>query len=85
MTREHKRILEWKPTGTIIRGRPRKCWIVDIEEEMKIMGIRLWRMLCKERAEWKKSLRRLKPTVNCNVNKRRRRIPISHRTWFVPF
>jgi hypothetical protein len=28
-----KRILEWKPTGTRIRGKPRKRWIVDIEEE----------------------------------------------------
>jgi len=30
--------------------------------------------LCKERVEWngKKSLRRLKPTVGCNVSKRRR-------------
>jgi hypothetical protein len=36
------------------------------------MGIRRWRKQCEERAEWKKSLRRLKPTVGCNVSKRRR-------------
>jgi hypothetical protein len=35
-----ERILEWKPIGTGIRGRPRKRWIVDIEEDMQIMGIR---------------------------------------------
>jgi hypothetical protein len=29
-----KRILEWKPIGTRIKGRPRKRWIVDIEEDM---------------------------------------------------
>jgi hypothetical protein len=29
-----KRILEWKPISTKIRGRPRKRWIVDIEEDM---------------------------------------------------
>jgi len=49
-----KRILEWKPIGTRIRGRPRKRWIVDIEEDMQIMGVRRWRKQCKERAEWKR-------------------------------
>jgi hypothetical protein len=29
--RTPKRISEWKPIGTRIRGRPRKRWIVDIE------------------------------------------------------
>jgi len=40
--------------GARIRGRPRKRWNVDIEEDMQIMGIRRWRNQCKERAEWKK-------------------------------
>ena len=49
-----KRILEWKPMGTRIRGRPKKRWIVDIEEDIQIMGIRWWRNQGKERAEWKR-------------------------------
>jgi len=49
-----KRVLEWKPTGRRNRGRPRKRWIEDIEEDAQIMGIRGWRKLGKERAEWKK-------------------------------
>ena len=49
-----KRVLEWKPTGRRNRGRPRKRWIEDIEEDTQIMGIRGWRKLCKERAEWKR-------------------------------
>jgi len=49
-----ERVLEWKPTGRRNRGRPRKRWIEDIEEDIRIMGIRGWRKLCKERAEWKK-------------------------------
>ena len=31
--RTPKRILEWKPIGRRIRGRPRKRWIVDIEDD----------------------------------------------------
>jgi hypothetical protein len=52
--RTPKRVLEWKPIGKRIRGRPRKRWIVDIEEDMQIMGIRRWIKQCKERAEWNK-------------------------------
>jgi hypothetical protein len=46
--RTSKRILEWKPISTRIRGRPRKRWIVDIEEDMQIIRIRWWRKRCKE-------------------------------------
>jgi len=48
------KILEWKPTGTRIRGRPRKRRVVDIKEDMQIIGIKGWRKQCKERAEWKR-------------------------------
>jgi hypothetical protein len=30
--RTPKRILEWKPIGRRIRGRPRKRWIEDVEK-----------------------------------------------------
>jgi len=32
-----------------IRGRPRKKWIEDVEEDIQRMGIRGWRNLYKER------------------------------------
>jgi hypothetical protein len=51
--RTPKRISEWKLIGTRIRGRPRKRWIVDNEEDMQMMGIRRRRKQCTERAEWK--------------------------------
>jgi hypothetical protein len=47
------RVLEWKPIGRRNRGRPRKKWIEDTEDDLQIMGIRGWRKLRKERAEWK--------------------------------
>jgi hypothetical protein len=52
--RTPKRVLEWTPIGTRIRGRPRKSWIEDIEDYIQIMGIRGCRKLCKEKAEWKR-------------------------------
>jgi hypothetical protein len=51
--RTHKRILEWKLIGRRIRGRPRKRWIADIEEDMRTMGVRQWRTQCEERVAWK--------------------------------
>jgi hypothetical protein len=52
--RTPKRILEWKPIGRRIRGRPWKRWIEDIEDDIQVIGIRGWRKLCKERQEWKR-------------------------------
>jgi len=52
--RTHKKILEWKPIGTRIRGRLGKRWIIDIEEGTQIIGIKGRRKQCKERAEWKR-------------------------------
>jgi hypothetical protein len=49
-----ERILEWKSIGTRIRGRPRKRRIVDIEEDIQIMGIRRWRKQCEETTKWKR-------------------------------
>jgi hypothetical protein len=49
-----RRILEWKPMGRRIRGRPRKRRIEDVEEDIQTMGIRGWRKLSKERTELRK-------------------------------
>jgi hypothetical protein len=43
--RTPKGVLEWEPIGRRIRGRPRKRWIADVEEDMQRMGIRGWRKL----------------------------------------
>jgi len=58
--RTPKRVLEWKPIGRRIRGRPRKRWIEDVEEDIQRMGIRGWRKLCKERTEWKRIIEKAK-------------------------
>jgi hypothetical protein len=58
--RKPRRILEWKPMGRRIRGRPRKRWMEDVEEDIQTMGIRGWRKLSKERTEWKKIAKKAK-------------------------
>ena len=52
----------WKPIVRRIIGRPRKRWIVNIEGDMQIMGIRRWRKQCAERAEWKRITEKAKTT-----------------------
>ena len=58
--RTPKRIIEWKPVGRRIIGRPRKRWIEDVEENIQRVGIRGWRKLCKERMEWKRIIEKAK-------------------------
>jgi hypothetical protein len=58
--RKPKRVLEWKPISKRIRGRPRKRWIEEVEEDTQRMGIRGWRKLCKERTEWKRNTEKAK-------------------------
>jgi hypothetical protein len=42
------------PTGRRIRGRPRKRWVEDIEEDIQALEIRGWRKLSNERKEWRR-------------------------------
>jgi len=78
--RTPKRILEWKTIGERIKGRSRKRWIADIEEDMQIMGIRRWRNQYKESAEGERIT--VKAIVGCNASKvvevvKKGNIPIS--------
>jgi hypothetical protein len=40
--------------GTRKRERPRKRWIHEVEEDLKIMGIRNWHAVTKDSQEWGK-------------------------------
>jgi hypothetical protein len=55
-----KRVFEWKPTGRRIRGRPRKRWVEDTEEDIQTLGIKGWRKLSMERIEWRKITKKAK-------------------------
>jgi hypothetical protein len=45
-----------KMEGTRKRGRTRKRWIDEVEEDLKIMGIRNWHAVAKDRQEWRKTV-----------------------------
>jgi hypothetical protein len=42
-----------KMEGTRKRGRPRKRWTDEVEDDLKIMGIRNWHAVAKDRQEWR--------------------------------
>jgi hypothetical protein len=42
------------------RGRPRKRWVKDIEEDIQTLGIKGWRKLSKERTEWRRIIKKAK-------------------------
>jgi hypothetical protein len=46
-----KKIMTTKMEGTRKRGRPHKRWIDEVEEDVKIMGIRNWHAVAKDRQE----------------------------------
>lgn len=48
-----KRITNWTPLGPRSRGRPRKRWRNQIEEDIKIMKIKDWKTRCRNRKDWK--------------------------------
>jgi hypothetical protein len=49
-----RRVMEWKPMGRRMSGRPRKRWIDDVEEDVRTRGVRGWRSIVNDRTEWKK-------------------------------
>jgi hypothetical protein len=43
-----------KMEGTRKKRKTRKRWIDEVEEDLKIMGIRNWHAVAKDRQEWRK-------------------------------
>jgi hypothetical protein len=47
-----KNIFEEKLEGRTGRGRPRFRWINDVEEDLRMSGVKRWRRKALEREEW---------------------------------
>jgi hypothetical protein len=46
-------ILNWKPMGKRLRGRPRKRWMDVAEEDLKRLGLQEWREVVQDREKWR--------------------------------
>lgn len=73
-SRTAKRIADCKPIGRRIRGRHKKKWTDDVEDDLRSMNVRGWRKLFGEGTELKKVIAELKTTPACDAKRRRRLI-----------
>jgi len=62
-----KQILYDQPFGTRRKGRPRKRWIDDVEEDLQTLGVRNWRKKAKRRDEWRQVTREAKAHWGCRA------------------
>jgi hypothetical protein len=51
-TRSVKMIFEGKLEGRRGRGRSRLRWINDVEDDLRVLGVKRWRTKALERKEW---------------------------------
>jgi hypothetical protein len=55
-----RKILKDKMQDTKTKVRPRKRWIDDVEQDLRTMGVRGWRMRARDQQEWRRVTRKAK-------------------------
>jgi hypothetical protein len=64
-SRTAKRIFEWKPIGTRSLGRLRLRWLDDVCDGLKVLKVRNWKELAKDRKVWNDLCEKAKTTNGC--------------------
>ena len=59
-TRSVKKVFEGKLEGRRGRGRPRLRWIDDVEDDLRKLGVKRWRVKALDREEWASIIREAK-------------------------
>jgi hypothetical protein len=59
-TRTVKKLAEWEPCLSRPVGKPRLRWLDQVEEDLKEMKVRNWKVKCKERRLWNEIIKQAK-------------------------
>jgi hypothetical protein len=79
-----KKIFTQEMEGSRRRGRPRKEWTEETENDLQVLGVRIWRELLIDRENGEVLFDRPKPTAGCSANGRRKRRLASRHVTFNP-
>jgi len=52
-----KKIFIQELEGTKRRGKPRKGWREEVEEDLQVLGVRRWREVVTDRTKWRDTVR----------------------------
>jgi hypothetical protein len=55
-----KKLTEWNPTGRRRKGRPKRRWMEDVLEDLRIMKIKNWKQKAIKREAWNKLVEKAK-------------------------
>jgi hypothetical protein len=58
---EPKRALHGVGRGGRRREKPRKRWLSDVEDDLRKIGVKRWRIMTMDRTEWRKKGKRSRP------------------------